>query len=198
MMGEFTPAIEASGVYLGSKLSGSLAKFGPKLKGLVTKIDDLFNASDDILKFSDELLESTSKLNIIDDLDIGKDLIKYGDDLRISAESRANYLANSSGKTPTVTSVVKNTDTGQIYFGNSGYIAENIHPYLRSRMPSPSYKPWPVANCAEFNAVNNALLNGARSLDDLAIYTIRTRNLVPIPRCSNCKVTTSGASVLTD
>lgn len=115
-----------------------------------------------------------------------KNIMLYGDDMATYSKARAKYLISRTGKTPTVTSIVKDVKSGAIYYGESGYIARNIHPSLQAQMPTSSSTLWAVANCAEFNAVNNALLNGAQSIDDLAIYTIYTRTQVPIARCSNC------------
>jgi cytidine deaminase len=42
-----------------------------------------------------------------------------------------------------------------------------------------------VENCAEFNAVNNALLNGARA-KDLVVKTVHTVTQEGVVPCANC------------
>ena len=80
-----------------------------------------------------------------------------------------------------MTSAVLDIKTGKIYFGDSGFIAENINAELTRRMPRISSTKWPVANCAEFNALNA----GAR-MQDLVVTTVRVSNSVLAPMCRNC------------
>ncbi|KPA13234.1 conserved hypothetical protein, membrane [Candidatus Magnetomorum sp. HK-1] len=51
-------------------------------------------------------------------------------------------------------------------------------------------------NCAEFKGGNKLLQKGSK-MEDLLIYTI-DRNKQPAVRCDNCKITTDGATVLSD
>ena len=87
--------------------------------------------------------------------------------------------------------------TGIAYYGESGYISSNINKILTQRMPAESLEKWAIENCAEFNAVNNALNRGAK-IEDLMIYTIKTKSLEPFSRCKNCIITTDGALILSD
>jgi hypothetical protein len=116
------------------------------------------------------------------------------------AESRAATLraTMSKGKLPSATSVAVDKVTGKPYFGESGRpFPTSIDPKLATRMPSPSMEKWPVENCAEFKAVNNALLDGAK-LENLEIHTVKTRTGAAFPRCQNCSTTLSGTSVTSD
>lgn len=63
-------------------------------------------------------------------------------------------------------------------------------------MPNPSLEKWPVVNCAEFNAVNNALNSGAR-IGNLDVGTVMVKTGQAFPMCRNCQVTIFGANVLT-
>lgn len=82
--------------------------------------------------------------------------------------------------------------TGELYFGRNGGIdrfGTEIHPTIKSILPPKNYADFPTTwNCAETDAINNALHAGA-SLSNLHIYTIST-----LPRyfgsdkvsCENC------------
>lgn len=72
-----------------------------------------------------------------------------------------------------------------------------IHPDLAGRRPPTSLEPWPVANCAEFKAVNKALLGGSK-LNSLEVHTIRTATGALMPRCANCRITTAGTTTTSD
>lgn len=115
------------------------------------------------------------------------------------AELRAAELRETltKSKQPRATSAAVDAETGKVYYGDSESIAEDIHPLIRERMPDPSLEKWPVANCAEFNACNNALLNGAK-LEDLTVHTVKVKTGEPFPRCNNCRVTTDGTTVTSD
>lgn len=95
-------------------------------------------------------------------------------------------------------SVAIDQKTGKKYYGMSGSKPENIHPILRKQMPADSHELWPINNCAEFDAVNNALKGGAKKMEDLHVYTVRTANNQPETRCENCKITTKGTHVYSD
>lgn len=106
-------------------------------------------------------------------------------------------LSNSQvSRLPRATSTAVDRVTGKVYQAESGTIAEIIHPLLKKRMPNPSLMMRPVANCAEFNAVNNALLNGSK-INNLSVATYRIREGTPFPMCPNCRVTIFGSNVVT-
>jgi hypothetical protein len=65
------------------------------------------------------------------------------------------------------------------------------------KMPDESQEDWPVGNCAEPKAINQALNDGARKRD-LQVATIDVKTGKPKPCCLNCKKTTRGTTVLTE
>lgn len=82
--------------------------------------------------------------------------------------------------------------TGNLYFGRNGGVdrfGPDLHDSIKAILPPQNLEKWPSTwNCAETDAINNALHGGA-SLGNLHIYTISTR-----PRnfgrdkisCKNC------------
>lgn len=82
--------------------------------------------------------------------------------------------------------------TGELYFGRNGGIdrfGTELHADIKKLLPPENYAGFPTTwNCAETDAINNALHAGA-SLGNLHIYTIST-----LPRnfgrdkvsCENC------------
>ena len=127
----------------------------------------------------------------------------YSGKARKAARRFANRLRKQKEqgiiqKIPTMVSVAIDQKTGKKYYGKSGSRPENIHPILRRQMPKNSHELWPINNCAEFEAVNNALKGGVQNMKDLHIYTIRTANNQPEARCENCKITTKGTHVYSD
>lgn len=93
---------------------------------------------------------------------------------------------------PTMASVVIDQRTGITYRGVSGQVPDRIHSLLKSRMDGPTLEKWRQGNCAEFNAVNDALLNGAK-IEDLQYSTFRVRSGTYEPSCRNCKLALRGA-----
>lgn len=118
---------------------------------------------------------------------------------RESAEAHAKSLRETQpNKTlPTAVSAAVDKKTGQVYYGTSGKVPDNIHPDLRSRIPERSLEPWRVENCAEFNATNKALWDGSK-IENLEIHTVRSKTGLPMPRCRNCEITINGATVTSD
>ncbi len=115
------------------------------------------------------------------------------------AEAKAAELRALPRKDrPTANAAVVDKTTGKIYYGNAGKpLPTTVDPYLAERMPNPSLENWEVANCAEFKAVNDALLNGAR-IENLEVYTVRTKTGEAYPRCKNCRITTDGTNVTSE
>ena len=101
-----------------------------------------------------------------------------------AAIERAKTLKSLTGKKPTMTAAALDIKTGQIYFGDSGVVSENINVILIEQMPKTSMTNWAVANCAEFNAVNNALNAGAR-INNLVVTTVRVKTLAMERMCAN-------------
>ena len=127
----------------------------------------------------------------------------------ISAEELAQkkaqeLLASATSKTqmrklPRAISAVLDRYTGKAYYGYSGRrtLPEIIHPLLEKRMPKPSLEEWVANNCAEFKAVNKALLDGAL-LKNLEVHTIKLPDMVAYPMCKNCNVTIHGTIVTSE
>jgi RHS repeat-associated protein len=125
--------------------------------------------------------------------------VKGADPLGLSpfddAQAYAKILRGrfSVNKLPTATSVVIDRATGITYRGVSGQVPDQIHSLLKSRMDGPSLEKWAQGNCAEFNAVNKALLNGAK-IENLDYSTVTTIDGKYYPSCENCKVALAGAN----
>ena len=67
--------------------------------------------------------------------------------------------------------------TGEMYFGRNGGIGHDglgLHPALKSILPNQSLNNYPTPwNCAESDAINQALHSGA-NISNIHIYTIST------------------------
>lgn len=111
---------------------------------------------------------------------------------RNAAIDRAKELQKlPASKRPTMTSAAVDVNTGNIYYGNSGSISNNINSTLIDSMPKSSLTNWKVANCAEFNAVNNALNAGA-NMSNLVVTTVRVKTLTLASMCFNCQASLQG------
>lgn len=101
-------------------------------------------------------------------------------------------------------SVVYDARTGEYYYGMNKGIklsGDGINETLSNILPKESLNRYQVGNCAEVDAVNQALNNKA-NLNDLYIYTIdaTTDKLriptdtfgIPKPACENCTYTFKG------
>jgi hypothetical protein len=106
-------------------------------------------------------------------------------------------------------SVVADMKTDSVFAATSGRppSKENFHVLLRERMPDPGLEPKnnleaarrPPQACAEVQAADKALKSRADAqISDLMIATVQSGNGRPQVRCENCKVTLSGATVITD
>jgi hypothetical protein len=97
--------------------------------------------------------------------------------------------------------------TGKVYVGRSGKVKspEELDPRVRDRLPSESQLPegqdWPTYNCAEVDALNQAVKDGANP-KDLVQHTVgidkKTGKITDFERCANCKVTTKGIETTSD
>jgi hypothetical protein len=95
-------------------------------------------------------------------------------------------------------SVIYDVARNRLYYAVSRYVANmNVHQTLVNRQQqilgipgqiNGSLSEWPTFVCAEFRALNKALLDGARE-DDLEVWTFRARDMQPTLRCPNCCVT---------
>lgn len=89
--------------------------------------------------------------------------------------------------------------TGKVYYGISGYksnptrrvdannitITNNMLADMINNLGE-SLTNYPIDNCGEFNAINNALFDGA-SITDLCLYSINISNNVYWTPCPNCQ-----------
>jgi len=128
-----------------------------------------------------------------------RDALAPGSRAQQMAENYASSLRSSlpRSRLPTATSAAVDRATGDVYYGTSGTSPGEVAPLLQGRIPDPSLEDWAPSNCAEFNACNNALLNGA-SIEDLDVYTVRTFSGKAFPACRNCQVTIQGANILSE
>ena len=114
-------------------------------------------------------------------------------------------ILNSTPKSamPRAISAAYDKTTGQVYYGMSGVLNENsvLNPLLTELMPSINREKWPVMNCAECDALNNALNGGAKP-ENLQIHTIKINKgngtVEDFNTCANCAVTTKGMEVTSD
>ncbi|MEJ2611954.1 MAG: RHS repeat-associated core domain-containing protein [Candidatus Thiodiazotropha sp.] len=117
---------------------------------------------------------------------------------RQRAEDRARELrSRERRRLPTATSAVVDRRTGRVFYGYSGDRPTRISSRMLRQMPRESLEDWPVNNCAEFSAVNKALLKGAR-FEDLEVHTVRTATGEPFGRCENCRISTHGTHTTSD
>jgi hypothetical protein len=97
--------------------------------------------------------------------------------------------------------VVYNKFTGRHYYGaNRGIFVkgDEIHSTLAANLPEVSTNNFKLGNCAECDAVNQALTDGSK-WSDLQMHTVgvefKTGNTFPKPLCSNCEVTFKGIEI---
>jgi RHS repeat-associated protein len=80
------------------------------------------------------------------------------------------------------------------FFGRNGGIKisnSDIHPVLKEKLPNESLELWKVDNCAECDAINQALHNGAK-WENLKMHTIGVKKdggTFVKPKCKNCQKT---------
>lgn len=101
----------------------------------------------------------------------------------------------SKTKLPRAVSAAVDKRTGKVYIGESGRVKsprEDIVPELKNKFPAESQEVHPPDNCAEVDAANEAMKDGAR-YKDLEIETVkidkRTGEVTDFEPCENCKVT---------
>lgn len=102
-------------------------------------------------------------------------------------------LANSNrqlNKFNTAT-VAYDAATGNYYYGMNRGIqisGDSLNSSLMSWLPESSLNQYRLGNCAEVDAVNQALNAGA-NINNLYLYTINTKNNLPKSMCENCVYT---------
>jgi hypothetical protein len=172
----------------------------------------VLSKGDDVYKILSKLNEVAPKTGLGP---LGRWLFSEGDAIAKASEeslSFANRL-RSLGKPPSASSVIFDARTGRYYHGVSGAVRpEKIHPYLQGKideiakiakergLPKEHLEWWNnVTNCAEFQALNRALLDGG-TLDDLFIHTLRPGGKFgpfPLDRCQNCQIFTDWTKWIT-
>ncbi len=102
-------------------------------------------------------------------------------------------LANSKNQLNkfNTASVVYDSATGNYYYGMNRGIqlgGDNLNLLLKSWLPEKSLNDYKLGNCAEVDAINQALNSGA-NVNGLYMYTINTKTNLPKPMCENCNYT---------
>lgn len=125
------------------------------------------------------------------------------DRVKTWAEQKRNELTGKDRKTFNTACVVYDDETGKCYYGrNGGYneegykknpilFGDSIHEGL---LPRNSLNKYPVGNCAEADAINHALNDGA-DINHLHITTIHTTKKQfgrYKKSCENCKYAFKG------
>ena len=91
-------------------------------------------------------------------------------------------------------SVVYDSATGNYFYGMNRGIqlsGDNLNSLLKSWLPEKSFNDYKLGNCAEVDAINQALNSGA-DINVLYMYTINTNTNLPKPMCENCSYTFLG------
>ena len=90
--------------------------------------------------------------------------------------------------------VVYDASTGQYYYGMNRGVqisGDTLNPTLSKMLPEKSLNNYKLGNCAEVDAVNQALNNGA-NMKDLYMYTIDVNSGAAKGMCGNCSYTFNG------
>ncbi len=102
-------------------------------------------------------------------------------------------LANSKNqlrKFNTAT-VAYDISTGNYYYGmNKGVqlSGDDLNDSIKTWLPEHTLNDYKLGNCAEVDAVNQALNSGAK-IKNLYLYTIDTKKIIPKEMCENCVYT---------
>jgi len=109
--------------------------------------------------------------------------------------THANKLlaTTSKRKMPYMISAVVDKKTAKVYIGQNKTIKslDEVHPELKKRLPEVSKEEWDnTANCAECDAFNQALNDGAKWEDLGDMHTLRynrtANDYEDYKRCANC------------
>lgn len=100
----------------------------------------------------------------------------------------------SKSKLPRVISVIVDRKTGKVFTGKSGGLkGKTVNEQLKKLLPKESLKEWSTTNCAECEALNNALNAGAK-LENMEMHTLqidkKTGTYIEVNKCANCEITT--------
>lgn len=108
----------------------------------------------------------------------------------------------SKKKMPRAVAIIVDKKTGNMYRGVSGAIDDigQLDKKVLDNLPSPSREKWPVENCAEVDAYNQAIKAGVDP-KNMEMHTVkidaRTRRVTDYGRCENCKITTKDVGSVT-
>ena len=87
--------------------------------------------------------------------------------------------------------IVYDAPTGNYYYGMNRGVqisGESLNGSLESWLPERSLNQYRLGNCAEVDAVNQALNHGA-DINNLYLYTINTKSYASKAMCENCAYT---------
>lgn len=87
--------------------------------------------------------------------------------------------------------VAYDAKTGEFYYGMNRGVqlsGDTLNSELSKWLPAKSLNQYRLGNCAEVDAVNQAL-NAGSNISDIYLYTINTKNNIPKPMCENCVYT---------
>lgn len=99
--------------------------------------------------------------------------------------------SNTKRRNFNTAAIAYDTRTGQTYFGRNGFIEEKVHDILKQLEPETTINGLKLGNCAEMEAVTQALNAGAR-LEDIKLLVIETKEKgfgTLKPLCENCDYT---------
>jgi hypothetical protein len=144
--------------------------------------------ADDIFRLADDII-----IHSAPDIDLHKAVSEW-------ARLQRSLASKTQLRRFNTATVVRDTRTGRLYYGmNRGLriSGDKLNPQLASRLPKESMEEWALGNCAEVDAVNQALSSGARWVD-LEMHTIGIRpdgTIFGKPQCANCLFTFEGVPV---
>jgi hypothetical protein len=155
---------------------------------------------------------------------IGGELLGLGFRATIKASSLAksyvvkhakDIIANTSkSKLPRAITAIVDTKTGRVYYGRSGGLVntmeknpmlvseiEKVKNQAKIKVGKETFTDWDVSNCAECDALNQALNDGA-DIKNLEMHTVKidkkTGAVTDFERCDNCKLTTKDVKTTSD
>lgn len=160
---------------------------------LLITVISCFGFNTDYFKNLLTLISQAAKEVIYEETESGRTTIPSQQQMHDAVTQWARMeesLANSNrqlDKFNTAT-VVYDARTGNYYYGMNRGVqlsGDMLNLSLESWLPESSLNQYRLGNCAEVDAVNQALNSGANA-SDLYLYTINTKNNVSKPMCENC------------
>ena len=105
------------------------------------------------------------------------------------------FAKTSKRKMPRAVTVLVDKLTGKKYIGASKGVtdAATLETSTAARLPAESLEEWTTHNCAEVDALNKAIKDGAKP-ENLVQHTVKierqTGEITDYARCKNCQITT--------